>query len=80
MKLRDLKIGNRLITQKGLITLAFLFFLTGILFGAWLYLTMIPEGNVKSDRIISYIFICFGLIIWMFFISILRKQIRRINS
>lgn len=80
MKLRDLKIGNRLITKEGILTLSFLSCLIGSLFGAWLYLSMIPESNTKSDRIISYILISFGLMILLFFVPALKKQIRKINK
>lgn len=72
--MKDLKIGNLLITKKGLLTITFACFLSGVLLGG-----MIASKSANPESNSTFVLIFFGVLIWSFLIPTLRKQIKIVN-
>jgi len=69
-----MKIGNLILTRKGIYTIAFGFFCTGILLGAFIANSVKTESNFNIP-----IFLLFNIPIWLFLIPKIKKEINTKN-
>lgn len=71
--MKDITIGNLLITKKGVLILTFLFFIIGVLLGGTIMASNLGKTNL-------FIFIPFLIIIWLAYIPTLKKEIKSIKT
>lgn len=71
--MKDLKIGNLLITKKGLLTLAYVFFLTGAILGG----TLLTNHSGTKNLFFIIPFLAF---IWFKYIPTLKREIKELPS